>query len=196
MRDKTNGYIYYEYHKKTEKEEIIETAWSSVFNWLSVIVCILFVFFSIWNLGCRVIIVNGSSMYPTLENDEKIIISSFCYEPKIGDIVVVRSDAEGGDILIKRVVATENQVVDIDYESGTVYVDDVALKEDYIVSQMIQYIDDEIEYPYTVPENSVFLMGDNRNVSKDSRSSEIGSIDKNYIVGKAVCRLSSDYRIY
>lgn len=198
MRDKANGYIYYNYHKKTEKEEISETAWNSVFHWLYAIVGVLFVFFAVWMLFFQVIEVDGESMLPTLQDGDKIVVSTFGYTPESGDIVVIGAVDEDDICLVKRVIATEKQVVTMDYSEGKVIVDGVVLQEDYLAEAVYEPGKDEITYPYTVPEGCVFVMGDNRKVSRDSRSTTIQSIDENLVVGKAVLRLkfSSDAFIY
>lgn len=191
LRDKTNGYIYYDYHKNTEKEEIRQTAIRSVFQWLYIIVSVLFVFFTVWILFFQVVEVDGTSMHPTLKDGERIVVSTFGYTPQQGDIVVIGATHEDGVCLVKRVIATENQVVTVDYENSRVLVDGAVLEEDYISQTMSEPHRDEITYPYTVPEGCVFVMGDNRAVSKDSRSTEIGSINVDFVVGKAVLRLTA-----
>ncbi|MBQ8210464.1 MAG: signal peptidase I [Clostridia bacterium] len=196
MRDKANGYIYYDFHKKTEKEEIIETAWKSVFNWLAVIVGLLAVIILLWSMFFRVIEVDGGSMLPTLEDGDKVIVYTFNYTPEAGDIIVAESDYADGTVLVKRVIAKDGQTVAVDYDNDTVYVDSSALNEAYLYSEDIEPHDDEIEYPHTVQDGCLFLMGDNRNSSKDSRSTAIGDIDADYVLGKVVFRISSDYKIY
>lgn len=196
MKDSKNGYIYYDYHSKTEKEEITETAWTSVFHWLYGIVGFLFILVFMFSLFFKVVEVSGESMMPALNDEDKIIVYIMNYTPQQGDIVVISS--EGYDeTLIKRVIAKENQTVEVDYESGKVTVDGVVLDEHYI-TEMSEPDNNEIEYPYTVPENCVFVMGDNRNESKDSRSKLVKAIDECRIVGKAVMRVFpfSDTDIY
>ena len=126
MNNKSNGYIYYDYHKKTEKEEIIETAWKSVFNWLSVIIGIFALLFFVWSMFFRVMVVDGNSMLPNLQDGDKVIIYTFNYSPNAGDVVVAVDDND--TILLKRVIATENQTVDIDYNNSSVFVDSVKLQ--------------------------------------------------------------------
>ncbi len=193
MNNKANGYIYYDYHKKTEKEEIIETAWKSFFNWLSVIIGIFAILFFVWSMFFRVMVVDGNSMLPNLQDGDKVIVYTFNYSPKTGDVIVAVDDND--TILLKRVIATENQTVDIDYNNSSVFVDSVKLQESYIYENSFKPHDDEIEYPHKVSKGCLFLMGDNRNGSKDSRSSEIGDIDADYVLGKVIFRISSDYKI-
>lgn len=196
MKNKKNGYIYYDYHKKTEKEEISETAWTSVFHWLYGIVGFLFVVFVVFILFFKVVEVDGESMAPTLNDTDKLLVYTMNYTPKQGDIVVIGSTDEE-PTLIKRIIATENQTVEVNYKTGKVIVDGMELSEDY-VSEMSEPEDNEISYPYTVPENCVFVMGDNRNESRDSRSKVIRAVDDFRIVGKALIRLYpiSDANIY
>lgn len=193
MRNKVNGYIYYDYHKKTEKEEIIETAWKSVFNWLTVIVGLLSVLVLVWSMFFRVMKIDGSSMQPTLQDGDKVIVYTFNYTPDIGDIVVA---ASGDTVLVKRIIANEGQEVIVDYKSDCVTVDSEILNEEYVESSDIAEHDDEIEYPHKVAAGSLFLMGDNRNSSKDSRSNTVGDIDTDNIMGKVIFRISSDYKVY
>ena len=187
MSEKKNGYIYYEYKEKTEKEEIAKTALSSFFHWMSGIVAVLFVIFLVVMLFFRPVTVSGPSMEPTLHDGDRLFVYSFMYEPEIGDVIVARSP-DGADMpVIKRVIAKEGQVVEVDYENGTVTVDGVVMEENYI-SGMSKVPQNEIEYPYTVPEDRIFVMGDYRDESRDSRHKTFGCIDENTVAGKAVFR--------
>lgn len=135
----------------------------------------------------RVVVVSGPSMQQTLQHgDCLVLLNSFFYrEPKAGDIVVAtKSSYKDGEPIIKRVIATEGQVVDINFEKGIVYVDGVALVEPYVNTPTNLY--EGVSFPLTVKENCVFVMGDNRNDSKDSRSVEIGQIDRRELLGKAL----------
>ena len=141
----------------------------------------------------RLNIVDGSSMEQTLHNGQYLAVSDLLYEPAAGDIVIVHkinADPYTNPI-VKRVIATEGQTVDIDFATWTLTVDGVPVDEPY------RYLDPnsptltaEYSFPITVPENHIFVMGDNRNHSADSRQIEIGTIDKRCVVGKAVARLS------
>lgn len=188
MKNKTNGYIYYDYHKKTEKEVVSDVAWTSVFHWVYAIVGILCVVFVIFMLFFKVVAVDGESMAPTLKDSDKLLVYSLSYTPGAGDIVIVGSTDKEEQILVKRVIATENQTVEVNYKTGKVIVDGKEIQEDYITG-MTEPDDNEIEYPYTVPEGCVFVMGDNRNESSDSRSKIIKAIDENHIAGKVIMRI-------
>lgn len=147
----------------------------------------------LFNCFARVTRVEGGSMDNTLENGELMIIWSLGYHPKAGDIIVFNkksTDFFGGRALVKRVIATGGQTVDIDYDTGTVYVDHVALDEPYIKEAMYRPGDpNEQGTHWEVPEGSVFAMGDNRNASSDGRHDALGTFDEGYILGKAVLSL-------
>lgn len=135
----------------------------------------------------RVIVVSGSSMYDTLiDGDYLLLLSNQLYRnPQQGDIVVVsKKGFDDGEPIIKRVIATEGQTVDIDFDRGTVFVDGVALDEDYTYTPT--NLSEGAQFPQTVQKDCYFVMGDNRNRSLDSRSLEIGQIDHREILGKAL----------
>ena len=136
----------------------------------------------------RIIVVEGQSMRNTLQNHEKIIISNFMYSPEKGDVVVTDSNNGYGKPLIKRVIATGGDNIKIDFENGDVYLNGYLLAEEYIMEPMNTSPTDTLEV--NVPEGYVFLMGDNRNNSYDSRNDSIGVINENDILGKAVFRVS------
>ena len=135
----------------------------------------------------RVVVVSGTSMNMTLLDGDYLLLLSntFYHEPKQGDIIVVSKDSfDNGAAFVKRVIATEGQTVDIDFEEGIVYVDGQALEEPYI--KELTYTTDGTQFPVTLAEDEVFVMGDNRAVSMDSRDPAIGLIDCREVVGKAV----------
>jgi signal peptidase I len=138
----------------------------------------------------RVVAVDGSSMVPTLHDGDFLLLRSIGYTPKQGDVVVLTKDFSYhvGDSIIKRVIAVGGQRVRIDYEENQVYVDGVALDESYINEPMVP-LSGETVSEMTVPQGSVFVMGDNRNHSSDSRLAELGAIDERYIIGQAVLTL-------
>jgi len=145
---------------------------------VSALICGIFIFMF---LG-RVIGVIGSSMVPTLHDGDSVITSKLFYEPEYGDIVVVQTTTFGEDPIVKRVIATGGQTVDIDFDLGIVYVDGVALDEDY--TNDLTYSEEDFSGPVTIPEGYLFLMGDNRNASTDSRSLHVGLVDERCILGK------------
>ena len=147
--------------------------------WMLAVVMILFLVFF------RIIVVSGPSMKMTLlDGDYLLLINNLFYrEPEKGDVVVVsKQEYDNGKPIVKRVIATEGQIVDMDFANGIVYVDGLPLEEDYINTPT--NLDEGSVFPQIVEENHVFVMGDNRNNSKDSRSLEIGQIDKREILGK------------
>ncbi len=169
-----------------------------VFEWLDVVVVALIAVVVIFSFVFRIATIEGDSMLNTLVEGEKVVISNFNREIKRGDIVVISRNAENsleGSVtsqgpIIKRVIATEHQTVDIDFVSGTVYVDGKALSENYISTPTTRK--DDLEFPVIVPEGCIFVLGDNRRVSLDSRSSQIGEngmVDTRYILGNAVFRI-------
>ena len=141
----------------------------------------------VFSILFRIVIVSGPSMKNTLiDGDWLLLMSNVLYNnPKEGDVIVACKDAyENGTPIVKRIIATEGQIVDIDFETGTVTVDGNVLDEPYISSPTDR--DEGMQFPLTVPEGCVFVLGDNRQDSKDSRSPEIGLIDEREILGKAI----------
>ena len=133
----------------------------------------------------RIVVVSGSSMKDTLVNGDYVLLLNnlFCGDPKQGDIVVVsKKSFKEGEPIIKRVIATEGQTVTI--KNGQVYVDGELLQEDYLAPGVVTITAEPLHI--TVEKGHVFCLGDNRGVSKDSRSSEIGQIDCREILGKAI----------
>jgi len=134
----------------------------------------------------RIILVDGASMEPTLLHGEVMLVRSLGYSPRQGDVVVLAKDGfHNGDAIVKRVVATGGQKVEIDYDAGTVFVDGVALDEPYIKELMVQQYYQTIT-DITVPEGSIFVMGDNRNNSDDSRNEQLGTVDAKLVLGEAM----------
>ena len=135
----------------------------------------------------RVVIVSGTSMNMTLlDGDYLLLLSNTFYRnPEQGDIIVVsKKSFDDGAAFVKRVIATEGQTVDIDFDRGIVYVDGVALEEDYINHPTTTY--GGVEFPLVVEDGCVFALGDNRGISKDSRYPDIGQIDTREILGRAI----------
>ena len=165
-----------------ESEAATKKTRSEIYDWLRCIVTAIIVCVLVFIFGARIVGVVGSSMVPTLHEGDRIITSNLFYKPKQGDIVVFRKDSFDDRALVKRVIATEGQTVDIDFELGIVYVDGAPLKEDYVNAPTVRELDFDDEI--TVPPGCVFVMGDNRNESTDSRSEALGCVDTRYLIGR------------
>lgn len=161
-----------------------------IYEWLEAIIFAMAIVVILFTFVFRIVSVSGYSMQPTLQPKDRIVLSSLFYTPENGDIVVVtQPNSHDNEPLIKRVIAVEGQTIDIDADTNTVTVDGVQLNEDYTLEQELNSSGDAYEYPITIPEGKVFVMGDNRNVSFDSRNAGLGLVDKDYILGKAVFRI-------
>lgn len=172
---------------ESQKSEKKRTLQQDIMLYLHDLIYLLAVVIIILLLLFRVVIVSGDSMNATLvDGDYLLLISNTLYtEPKQGDIIVASKESfENGEPIIKRVIATEGQVVDINFVTGVVYVDGEALDEPYTLTPTTTY--GGMEFPLEVEEDCVFVMGDNRNFSRDSRFPEIGLINTHEILGKAL----------
>lgn len=177
---------------------------AAAFEFASLMVSVIVPVVVILVLGFRLTAVDGSSMEPTLWDGDRLLTTALQSEYEYKDIVVIVEPNELYKPIIKRIIATEGQWVDIRYDEGLVYVGDTKdtmkpLDEPYTASLTdLEPFEDRHEYPVQVPENHYFAMGDNRNDSIDSRSYRVGFVDENYILGKAVFRLFpyGDFNIY
>lgn len=152
-------------------------------RFLAVLMSVLILAFT---FVARIVVVSGPSMEDTLHGGDVVLVWALGYTPRHGDVVVVTQRTFQEDSIIKRVIALEGQTVDIDYDTGTVYVDGQALEEDYIREQMrVPSYGEGINH-VTVPEGCCFVMGDNRNQSADSRYPDIGIIDERCVIGRSM----------
>ena len=189
----------------TENKEALKSPKNSfkneIFEWLDVVIISTTIVILLFTFVFRVVGVDGSSMEPTLQNQNRVVISHLFYTPKQGDIVVIAeqvekntggsSDTKSKEPIIKRIIATQGQKVEIDYEDNIIYVDGKAFNEPDGIPRMQPRGD--VQFPVFVKEGCVFVMGDNRNDSLDSRyTTRIGAggmIDTNLILGKAIFRI-------
>lgn len=169
----------------------------SVIENLEVVVLAACAVILIFTMGVRVCAVNGTSMYDTLNHEDKLLVSNLFYTPERGDIIVFHMTGEDkfNEPLVKRVIATGGEWLDINFETWEVRVADnpemenaVTLDEPYIyLGEPARYYN--IDFPLQVPEGHLFVMGDNRHGSADSRSSACGFVDERRVLGKVVFRL-------
>ena len=171
--------------KKKKKQETL-TLGQELFQTLQSLACIVLVIIFLFTFVMRITIVDGHSMENTLHHGDIVLVRSIGYTPKQGDIVVLTKTTFREASIIKRVIATEGQTVDIDYATSTVYVDGVALEEDYIKeARWDLYADNGVNH-ITVPEGHIYVMGDNCNGSSDSRDPSLGVVDVRCVIGQAV----------
>ena len=172
--------------EKQENEQKAKDGGREWYEWVQALVCSVLAVVVVFTFAVRLIGVDGHSMVPTLQDgDRLLVLTSLLYDDyQYGDIVVLRKESFLEEPIVKRVIATEGQTVDIDFVTGSVTVDGVLLHEDYI--NELTFTEEGTEFPLTVPEGSIFVMGDNRNHSNDSRDSRLGTVDTRYVIGKAV----------
>lgn len=162
-------------------------SWRFVYDWLDSLIYAILLILLIFAFFFRVVGVNGDSMNPTLQSGDWLTVSAITNEVKTGDIVVITQPNSLNEPLIKRVIAKGGDTVNIDFIEGTVTVNGKILYEPYIAEKT--EISGDYVYPLEIPEGYIFVMGDNRNDSLDSRFRTIGLIDERYVLGVAETRI-------
>lgn len=171
--------------EQTFKDKIVINFYDIASVLASAIVTIMLLFTFVF----RVVGVVGTSMVPTLNDNDWLMVSAYDNNPSYGQVVIITQPNWFDEPIVKRIIATENQKVDIDFSTGKVSVDGKVLDEPYINNETLN--SEGVEFPVTVPEGCVFVMGDNRQGSTDSRSEKIGFIDERYIMGVVKYKLFS-----
>lgn len=161
--------------------------WGVVYEWLDSPLYAIVLILLLFTFAFRIVGVNGESMYPTLEHGDWLTVSSVNTAIENGDIVVVTQPNELNEPLIKRVIAKSGDVIDINFNTGKVTVNGKTLNEPYVAE--ITHRKGDFNGPLVIPEGYLFVMGDNRNNSLDSRFDTIGLIDERYVLGVAQIRL-------
>ncbi len=156
-----------------------------LYEWVQALAYAVLAVVLLFTFAVRMMGVDGHSMVPTLQDQDRLLVvnSALCGSFEQGDIVILRKGTFMMDPIVKRIIAAEGQTVDIDYATGSVFVDGALLDEPYI--NELTFLDEGMTFPLQVPEGSVFVMGDNRNNSSDSRNPQLGTVDVRYIIGKA-----------
>ena len=163
-----------------------QAAGRELYEWVRALVSAVTAVVLVFTFAVRMIGVDGHSMVPTLQDGDRLAVTAGLlagtYRP--GDIVVLRKDSFLDEPIVKRVIAVGGQTVDIDFSTGSVFVDGKLLNEPYI--NELTFREEGTRFPLTVPEGSIFVMGDNRNHSNDSRDARLGTVDTGYVIGRAV----------
>ena len=169
-----------------EEQGSVSRPASSCFEWVEALIPALIIILILFTFLFRVITVNGPSMMPNLQDGYKVFVSCFDRNFSRGNIVVVDGKGTNLDkIIVKRVIATPGQTVNIDFQTGVVSVDGKELDESAYIENGITKDQYDVSFPQKVPAGHIFVLGDNRTVSEDSRASDVGMIDERYVIGKA-----------
>lgn len=184
------------YQNDEKQQDVAVTDFvKSCFEWVDSLVLSLIIMVLLFTFGFRYLTVKGQSMENTLFDGEKLIGRVFAYKPKNGDIVAVGPfPALNDHVIIKRVIATEGQTLDINFDTGEITVDGVVLDEPYI--KEITRLREGGEIPKVIPKDFIFVMGDNRNNSTDSRSLSVGAFHKDKVIAKAFFSINRLKKIY
>ncbi len=183
MQENMDIIIEEEQKAKPKKKGSVLFDFASIIMTGIVAIAIVFTFFF------RTASVKGWSMWPTLDNGDMLMVTAFDNTHEAGDIIVITQPNSFNEPIIKRIIAVGGQTVDIDFIKGIVYIDGKAESGEYTLAEQT-YDRLDFEGPVTVPEGYVFVMGDNRNDSTDSRSLGVGLIDERYIYGTVIGRIT------
>lgn len=178
--------------EKNDKEK--SSFASTIYEGLSVVISSIFIIAVVFTFGFRLVGVSGGSMIDTLHDGEWLIVTPYYDEPQYGDIVISTHKLESMGPIVKRIIATEGDTVEIDAD-GNVTVNGTLIDESSYAVE-VSRMHGDLDYPVTVPEGHVMLLGDNRPVSADSRFSYVGFAPVDALLGKAQLRLSSEWNIY
>lgn len=160
-----------------------------VYDWIesgiTAIVCVILLFTFVG----RLVGVDGDSMLNTLRDQDRLVATNFMYKPSRSDIVVVTKPNDRNEPLIKRVIAVGGQTLEINFEAGEIFVDGRRIDEPYIREEMDPDSYSDFEFPLVIPDGHIFIMGDNRNHSWDSRYEGVGLVDERHVLGKVIYRV-------
>ncbi len=173
--------------EKNIKKSNKKTIWHIVYEWLDSFVFALILILIVFTFAFRIVGVVGDSMNPTLHSGDWLTVSAFNNNIEKGDIVVITQPNESNEPLIKRVIAVGGDTLDINFNTGDVEVNGQVINEPYIAELTRRKGD--FKGPVIIPEGYVFVLGDNRNDSLDSRFDSVGIIDERYILGVANARI-------
>lgn len=188
MRRIEEFWIEFNAPEQAEEEKVkVPGLLSACYEIIDSVKSAVIVVFLIFTLVFRAVGVEGESMFPTLDDGDWVTVTGMSYGIERGDIVVITQPWERNAPIIKRVIAVGGDTVFIDFDQKEVYINGVKLNEPYIAE--LTRVSYDVQFPLTVDEGKLFVMGDNRNVSLDSRSSKIGLIDERYVFGKAFARI-------
>lgn len=191
-----------EQQPEQNREDVERSILGDLLDLIESILCSVFLVFLVFTFLFRIATVEGASMVPALVNGDRLIISELGYTPQQGDVVIINArksyqldsaqqvvESEGlNKLIVKRIIALGGQKVDIDFNTGTVTVDDQVLQEGYI-NTLTTRDEGGMQFPVVVPEGYVFVLGDNRDISKDSRHPNVGFVPESEIMGKALLRV-------